>query len=79
MSLSFTRKKKFNLLRKRFRKEAEAGGLQIQGQYRLHIKTGSPEGKSEGEAIMDGWKEGSQDGKWAGRKEGESFTVLDTQ
>lgn len=32
--------------------------------------------KKEG---IDGTKEGSQDGKWTGSKEGEILTVLDTQ
>lgn len=61
MSPSFTRKK-FNLLQNRFRKEAEAVGSQIQGQYRLHIKTWFPDGKLEGEERMDGWKKGRKSG-----------------
>lgn len=35
--------------------------------------------EKEKKERMDGRKEGSQNDKWACRKEGESFTVLDTQ
>lgn len=83
VSPCFTRKK-FNLLQKRFRKEAEAGGWQIQGQYRLPIKTGSPDGKTEGEKRMDTWKKGRKSGWQVGRQQGRrelfssGYTVVST-
>lgn len=80
MSPSFTRKKNLTCSERDLGRRLRLEDHRFKASINCISKPGLQKSKEKRKKErMDGRKEGSQNDKWACRKEGESFTVLDTQ